>query len=61
MNKDRIYSDKHSQQDEASRDLVSKNLKEIEARQMLKVDLKAPEAKELTRMQKKFQRMFGSG
>ena len=59
--KDRIYSDKHSQQDVNTRDLVAKNQSEIEQRHQLKLDLKDPEPVELTRMQRKMQRIAGSG
>lgn len=41
--------------------MVNKNLKEIEAKQMLRTDLVAAAPKELTRMQKKMKRMFGAG
>lgn len=61
QSKDRIYDDKHAQQDANTRDLVSKNLAEIEQRHALRVDLKAPEPVELTRMQRKMKRMFGTG
>lgn len=61
QSKDRIYDDKHAQQDANTRDLVSKNLAEIEQRHALRVDLKEPEPVELTRMQRKMKRMFGTG
>ena len=59
--KDRIYSDKHSQQDENTRNLVAKNLAEVEQKHSLIRDLKDPEPVELTRMQRKFRRIFGAG
>lgn len=59
--KDRIYSDKHSQQDASTRDLVAKNLAEVEQRHSLIRDLKDPEPVELTRMQRKMRRIFGAG
>lgn len=59
--KDRIYSDKHSQQDANTRDLVAKNLAEVEQRHSLIRDLKDPEPVELTRMQRKMRRIFGAG
>jgi hypothetical protein len=60
--KDRIYSDKISEQDANKRDLVAKNLGEIEARTALREDYREPvEEKELTRMQRKMRRIFGAG
>ena len=60
MSKDRIYTDKASEQDINTRDLVAKNLNELEQRQQLRVDYNDKEpVKELTRMQRKFNRIFG--
>jgi hypothetical protein len=61
-NKDRIYTDQHSQQDASKRDLVAKNLGEVEARHALREDYREPvQEVELTRMQRKMRRIFGAG